>query len=335
MKSLPRCILAIGTAMVLAGCGSHNAPNVLPGEAPFGQSQVETAHSNAASSGDLLYISASYKQKVLAYRYPHGGRAPIFRHLWAILAGECADTEGNVYIIFSNFSGAGFVYEYPHGKASLMRQYLSYDIYDSQCSVDPTSGDLAVTTGTAHNGLFLVFPNRAGKPKNYTLPQGFDSQTCSYDNNGNLFINGGAFPQPALFELPKGAKKVVNITLPAMNGLKKAAGAIRWDGKYLAFADAEHTVYLLAISGTKARIAGRVRLDGVKHIENIWIEQNSIAASSPGEVLVWKYPAGGRPIRTINLGAYDDSDGVAVSVPSHRIGRPLTAKVFTSDSSGS
>lgn len=115
-------------------------------------------------------------------------------------------------------------------------------------------------------------------------------------------------------ELPKGGRAFVNIKLPALNGLTDADGAIRWDGKYLAFTNAGHTIYRLVISGGKARIAGRVEVSNVKNTDNIWIQNNTIVGSTDVDgVLIWNYPAGGKPIRIIPRGG--SRSGVAVSIP--------------------
>ena len=308
ITGVARHAVAATFAALLTACGSQSQSIVLPSVA---------GSSAATSGGDLLYVSGVDNERVRVFTYPQGRRVRPKGFAFAILAGDCADIQGNVYIVWSDFTGAGFVYEYPHGSDTKIRVYSSYDIYNSQCSVNPKSGDLAVTEG---NRAFLVFPY-SGKPKTYSLPSGFDSWTCTYDDRGNLYVNSGSFPHSALFELPKGRSKVAQITLPAMSGLKGAAGAIRWDGKYLAFANHETSIYRLTIHGTKAVIASRIQLEGVRSIDNIWIQGSTMVASdSDVEVHIWNYPAGGKPTETISFrnGGGFTGIGVAVSVPPSR-----------------
>lgn len=59
-------------------------------------------------------------------------------------------------------------------------------------------------------------------------------------------------------------------------------------------------IYQLAISGTKARIAGTVQLGGSSGIFFIWIQGKTIVGGLQNQVDIWNYPAGGQPIRVIN-----------------------------------
>lgn len=307
--------VTIGAAMLVAGCGPQASSNALPATPILDGPNFSAAYQNAISSGDLLYVTGVDNERVRVFTYPQDQGVRLKRFAFPLLAGDCADAKGNVYIIWADFTSAGFISEYPHGKDKAIRRLSSYDILgDSQCSIDPTNGDLAVT-----EGLTIQIFDQKGESRRHHLPSRFGADTCAYDDRGNLYINTGeGFGHANLFELAKGSSRVVQITLPRAFRHNKRSAAIRWDGKYLAFTNGEHTVYQLTISGTRARIAGQTQLEDVQTIGNIWIQNNTIVGSNAhAEVFIWKYPAGGKPINHLtfkNAGGI----GVAVSVPPPR-----------------
>ncbi|HYL27249.1 MAG TPA: hypothetical protein VEW74_05395, partial [Candidatus Nitrosotalea sp.] len=81
------------------------------------------------------------------------------------------------------------------------------------------------------------------------------------------------------------------------------AAQIQWDGKDLAIETRENPVILrVAVSGSSARVVGRVHLKGIgARATQSWIAAGRIAVP-PGpnrkraiEIMFWKYPAGGNP----------------------------------------
>jgi hypothetical protein len=307
------CLTAI-VALLLAGCGTHGVSSALPGSASLNQPNAGVRQREANSENDLLYVTDdqdSNHPKVLIYSYPHGKLEKEIRGYYGEnFNGECADGRGNVYVIRASYvtSGNTFIDKYAHGGTTPIRRLFDHLNFDRTCAVDPTSGDLAVT---GSDGVKVWYPHAHHGKHRRGLPLYFSNYACSYDDRGNLFVNGSKAGKPQLFrlvELPKGSRTFVNITLPRMQTTKLGPGGIRWDGQYLAFSNRANEIYRLTVSGTKARLAGTVDLKQASQVSSIWIHGKTIV----GGGYIWDYPAGGTPIGTIAAG---DSAGVAVSVP--------------------
>src|SRR5580704_8053103 len=311
MKSLrsARSALSISVAAaLLAGCGGgQRAANVLPASAGYGKLQAIPTH--GTSGQDLLYIGLYGLARGYIYSYPQGAHREHYPDVGGWQYGECADTSGNVYFIVGYPSGGYSINVYQHGGT----KPIGYSTHwGNSCSFDPTSGDLAV----GPEAKVAIYSKVPGKPKIYSIPSNFAGIACTYDNKGNLFIDGHTSPSvPALAELRKGSRNFVSIELPSIKVTFNGLLAMRWDGKYLAVTNGTATIYRLAVTGTKARVAGKVQLQGLNYISSIWIQGDTIVAGgSPNRrVLIWNYPAGGSPIKTLRNVGKDTL--VAVSVP--------------------
>ena len=184
----------------------------------------------------------------------------------------------------------------------------------SSCAMD-TSGDLAV--GILYNvsgpggGDIVIFPHATGSGTVMTTPlarEYFDG----YDNQGNLFADGfsGNF---ALVELPKGSSKFITITTSNTVGFP---GSVQWDGTYLTVTDQEaDAMYQYTVSGTTATLKGTVSLSGSVDCAQTWIATGVVFCADAGDygAEVFKYPAGGSPVKLIT-GQSDLPLGLIVSV---------------------
>ncbi|MBV9263880.1 MAG: hypothetical protein JO324_06115 [Candidatus Eremiobacteraeota bacterium] len=260
------------------------------------------------SGQDLLYIGLPGVSRGYIYSYPQGERIERFSEGGGWQQGACADTSGNVYFIVLYPSGGYSLAVFQHG-GTKPTDFVTR--WGPTCSFDPTSGDLAV--GPA--GKVAIYRTVPGKPKLFSVPSNFHGIACTYDNSGNLFIDGYTSGSvPALAELRKGGTSFVSIALPPkMSG--HGLDAMRWDGKYLSVTNGAATIYRLAVTGKKARVAGTVQLQGLSGISSIWIQSDTIVAGGYPlrHVFIWNYPAGGSPIKTIrNVGK---GSFVAVSAP--------------------
>ena len=311
MRTVARFALSIGAAALITGCGVRGASNALPESSAFTEGKPGETLRDATPGKDLLYVTKGHS--VFIYSYPQGKQVKkIYGYYGEVSAGECADSSGNVYVVDDSFvtSGNTFIYEYAHGGTKPIRTLVDLLIIDQTCSVDPRSGDLAATGG----GTVTIWPPGTKHRKRLHTPTDFDNYACSYDDRGNLFVNGDQVRNPLdfrLVELRKGSRTFVDIALPPMRTTNAGPGGIRWDGQYLAFGNRVNKIYRLAISGTKARVAGTVDLKDASRVSSIWIQGTTVV----GGGYIWKYPAGGKPIATIKAG---DSAGVAVSVPPTR-----------------
>ena len=222
------------TAMLLAGCGGSQAPIAAPGTMP--QVAAIATHADRGGSwmapdakkNDLLYISSSLNGDVYVYSYPHDrleGKLTGF----SSPAGECVDKSGHVFIT----SGSGIL-EYAHGGTTPIATLKDAGSARG-CSVDPKTGNLAVTnysTLSSAQGNVAIYKNAEGRPTYLTDSKIQHEYYCGYDNAGNLFVDGfDSSYLVKLSEIPSGRTSFKNITLDqTIDG----PGGVQWDGKHLA-----------------------------------------------------------------------------------------------------
>jgi hypothetical protein len=228
--------------------------------------------------------------------------------------GICSDSQGDIFVPIA-FDAE--VVEYAHGGTQPTATLKDPGGWPSSCSVDPTTGNLAVTNPNytyEQDSNVAVYADAQGDPTYYS-GSGILPMDCGYDNQGNLFVGGEGFA-----ELPRGAENFTNITLPHGIG----GGQIQWDGKYITVSSFT-TIYRLRISGSTATIAGKTRLKGLS-LKNAsgasWIQGSEIVAIGPGKrdnkVGFWDYPHSGKAVTIVNLGRHTSPTAVTVSVGSSR-----------------
>ena len=249
-----------------------------------------------AKSEDLLYISNVYT--VTVYSYPRGKHVGTLKGFYQPL-GECSDQAGDVFI-----ANGDTILEYKHGGTKPI-QTLTFAGYGAiGCGVDPTTGDLATTWNKGDTqGYVAIYQHAKGTPTLYSNGNmGFIF--CGYDNAGNLFVDGENYPGLvfAFAELPRGGSALTNITL---NQSIEYAGAVQWDGKYIAVGDDEaQKIYRFAISGSSGTLKGTVNLGSAQSVYQFWIKGKKVVGADdlPSTVWVWNYPAGGAPTKSITKG---------------------------------
>jgi hypothetical protein len=295
-------------AALLASCGGSPPPIGAPGA--MLQSPTIATHADRggswmlpqAAGDDLLYIS-DLNGTVYVFTYPLGslvGQLSGFREP----EGLCSDPGGDVFI---SDAGSQHVYEFAHG--------IYIDFHPVDCSVDPVTGNLAVTNQDGFQ--VLIWRNaRAGKPHVYADPSAVLFE-CAYDNKGNLFVDQIPYHKRKgtyIGELPNGSKTFRNIKLSKSIG---APGGIQWDGKYVAIEDPNaNVVYRVLFSGSSGTVVSTVTLGGAKFIAQFWIERRRlIGPDEYGFVGFWKYPAGGPILKKI-YGLFANPIGSTVSLSS-------------------
>jgi hypothetical protein len=297
---------------LLAGCGGGAQPPLAP-SGPF-QQQSGAEHgrswmSPGAATGDLLYISNFNTNTVLAYSYPQAklvGRLTGFKGP----EGLCADKRGDVWVV--NHTGADVV-EYKHGGTKPIATLHDHGATPISCSVDPSTGDLAVTDWGAGN--VSIYADAKGNPKLYAIPSTEWSYFCGYDDKGNLFVDGwtGATLGFIFAELPKGKKSFTII--PLTGGIIYWPGNVQWDGTHVAVGDEEYQhsgsgYYESAIyqtTGAGGKIVHKTVLTGSGDIVGFSIEGKTVIGpdyqwEGANTVLFWNYPAGGKPVKSLKKG---------------------------------
>ena len=308
-------------AALLTACGGGSQPGsnqIEPNAPPMNLARVDRGSGTRPAPGrswmapeakktDLAYISNFYSSEILVFTYPRG------KYVGSISGatdpqGLCAAKTGNWWAVSS---GSEQVLEYAHGGTTPLKTLSITAGEPAGCTLDPTTGDLAVTIlGT---GEVVVFAEGSGSGN--ILSDGLtNTYFAAYDDKGDLFADGFQGSAPALVELHKGGSTFVAITISFGSNFP---GGLQWYGNYLAVCcsngiDGEGIGHF-AIHGRKAKEIGLT--PGVFDIAGFWIQKPYVVATDPGnnDAQIWKYPAGGSPIRTLS-GSFDLPIGATVSV---------------------
>lgn len=302
-------ILSASVALTFFGCGDQTTPmtsSLYPETSASTTKQTRSWILSEAAGETLLYV-ANDNGTVTVYNYPKGkvvGRLFGFD----VPLGECSDKNGNVFIEDIDLHET---IEYAHGRKN-PSQILNDNGYDPwDCSVDPTTGNLAVTNedGPSGYGNLLVYRHAKGVPKVYTDSDIGAYYSCAYDSAGNLFLDGVGQSKLQFSELPKGRRSFISIRL-SVSGLD---AGIQWDGKYVTVGQPLSTIYRFQVVGNNATEVGSVRLNGAADTF-YWIDGSKIMAEQGGaNVGVWHYPVGGDPTKIIYRDTYAPT-GVTISV---------------------
>ncbi len=328
---------------LLAGCGGGMSPAQLgatgqstvaqlrhlggAGAAyPFKLAGANAARSwmapDAKKSKSLLYVADQGANDVEVYSYP-GGKLKGTLTGFQTPSGVCSNKAGDVFIL----NGNGTTVEvYAHGGSSPIRTLDLPGYPELNCSVDPTTGNLALgVLGGTCGDCFVVFAGGSGTATVYTPSGQTGLPGCGYDNSGSLFCDAyGAGDAFALFELPKGSSTVTAISVSGVSGL--TAASIQWDGTDLAFgAGAGPTLYQIQLSGSTGSVVGSTTLSNASAVWQFWITNNLGSKKHKGLRVIaptfinsvptagyWNYPAGGMATKMI-ISGLTQPDGAALS----------------------
>lgn len=272
-----------------------------------------------ARGENLVYVSDSWTTgNVYVFSYPMGKRVGTLTGFY-FPTGECVDKHGNVWIL--NLSPAVIV-EYAHGGTTPIAT-LNDPVYGFSCSIDPTTGNLAISSGDPAE--VAVYANAAGTPTIYTYSGAASLASCAYDDSGNLFIDSSNAAHP-FAELPKGGKSIIAIKYPNDEPL----GHMQWDGRYLAVQERTHggqgpiTIDRVQVVGTSATLKSQTFLYANRNKQEesavqFWITADKIVMPTPSRsredpvLNVWNYPVGGDPFKRFRARGSYQLFGVAVS----------------------
>jgi hypothetical protein len=228
----------------------------------------------------------------------------------------------------------GSISEWAHGGSSPIKTLGSHTYNYWSCSVDPTTGNLAVTfedysasptignlavTSENSGGTGIaIFKNATGDQTTYTDTDFSHLYFCGYDGAGNLFADGYIDGNPAAFaELPAGGSKLKTVQLA--QGIMKP-GQVQWDGKYMTIADEKaHKIYRVKVRNSAATVVGKTKL----HVSNVffgsWIYGGTVIVPwgkrGVGYIGFWNYPKGGSPTKTFPGPGYDTTDNAVTVSP--------------------
>jgi hypothetical protein len=302
---------------------ARSAFDVEPGVAPLSH-PVSAAASRQrawmapdAKRRTLMYVSDANDGTVSVLSYPGGqpvGTLTGFKEPY----GLCTNAAGDVWIVDDQ---TATITEYAHGGTTPIATLSDPGEYPAGCSVDAKTGNLAVTNYEASNrgqGSVAIYAGASGTPAIYVDPSISRGWFCSYDNDGDLFVDGYADGSNGfqLAELPYGESTFTNINV---DQTITVPGGVQWTGTYVAVADengpGNGVVYQFSISGsTGTRVTATTFADSA-NIHQFWIDPAGktivVPSASLNTVGYWKFPGGKGPSKTID--GFNIPEAVAIS----------------------
>lgn len=303
-----------------SGCGQS-----MPAGSAFGASSalqsVKPDHTWMAPDAKhlaLLYVSDLENDSVDVFSYPLGKSKGTLTGFSAP-HGLCRDAAGHVYIVNE---GANQILEYAHGGTTPIKTLSDPGYFPSGCSVDPATGNLAVTNITpltSGPGGVAIYQHATGTPKLYpgnsTL---FFLYYCGYDSAGNLFVDGmnQAAKLVSVAELPAHGTALQPIALNARIALP---GGVQWHGNSLAVGDqvsldGPSRIDEFSISGSQGTEVGTTDLSDSCNVLQFWIQGKRVIVPNTckHDVLYFAFPAGGASTKAI--AGPSESVGATVSL---------------------
>jgi hypothetical protein len=317
MKMSSRIPLSLAAAMGIAvstGCSGSNVLSMAQSGRPAAQAQpngnASWMSAEARSRGrSLLYVSDLNLNSgggVYVYRYEHGRVGALLGVLnldepenlrWP--QGECTDG----YRIWIARTVSQDIWQYVAGRARRIAALHDKGERPAGCAYDQRGGNLAVSnisSATAAEGNVVVYEHAAGEPKAYTCSNIYNYWFLTYDNRGNLYVDGesssGSF---GFCELPKGSDTMMNVSLNQPIG---EGGTVLWDGKYVVVGDQLAAVlYQFTVAQGEGTEVGMTSLTGSADIVDGWIDRSTFIGPDydTGQVELYAYPAGGSPKQTV------------------------------------
>jgi hypothetical protein len=336
---VPHTVAIVTAIAALTGCGLSQTPmnesqmstqaDVSITQGPVSSitnagSRRDRAHSWMAPNAKneaLLYVPDTLTGDVDIYTYPSGklaGKLTGFNGP----QDACVDKAQDIWIT-AEF--ASKIIEYAHGGTTPLTTLTDPRYLPIDCSVDPTTGNLAVTNyqsiGSPYGGTVAIYTNASGEATLYSDGrQIYNMYYCAYDGSGNLWVDGTQYPDKwpsgefQYAELAKGSGSFANLTLTPPQTIAWPGG-IQWDGTYVEVANLLQSA-IYRTSG--ATVKSTIRARGARGAVDFFIDAKTLLIgtdSGQGQLGLWTYPAGG-PAQTM-LKLEGRRDPVATAVVSN------------------
>jgi hypothetical protein len=237
--------------------------------------------------------------------------------------GLCADKRGDVWATNSN----DIIKLSRSGKTLQTISAFAANQDPFECAVDPTTGNLAVTTSNSDPEV-MIFPhaNPSGTPIVITSPSVSAYYYAGYDPHGNLFFDGTTPGNKFILEeVPAGSHSAKTISVTG--GTIDSPGTVQFSKYYGQLVVGDQfcsCLYLVVINPSGGVIGGTINLTGAngkaicimtggevlapKHFIGVYDN----CASQTGVASVWKFPAGGIPKANIT-NVINEPGGAVVS----------------------
>ncbi|HEX4012773.1 MAG TPA: hypothetical protein VHX17_02650 [Candidatus Cybelea sp.] len=304
------------TGMNPAAVGGH-APGAAGHKGTFTSVKMPKVHSDkgkshvspdAGNAPRLLFISDDGTNDVYMFKMPSmtlKGTLTGFSEP----QGMCADKAGNIWI-----TNTGTLQIYQYSRTGTLLNTLSDPDGDPVgCAIDKSTGDLAVTNifDNSGNATVDVYANATGTPTSYSNPAQSENFFPSYDNSGNLYVDGFGNSGFSLSVLPSGSSSMTTVSVSG--GTIFFPGGMNYKGGSLIIGDQEcnggsdSCQYATTVSGSTATITGSTPLENSDG-GACDVDQGTIApqgkyfaggciteGSGASTAARWAYPAGGIP----------------------------------------
>lgn len=318
---------------MLAGCASQpiespplNISKIAATVAPRAQKlqhpgvRKSWMSTDAAKIEKLLYVSDDDTNDVYVYNYETRESVGVLTGFDSPY-GQCVDKVGDVYLT-SSLGSTGSIIEYAHGGTTPIKT-LGTDGHPIGCSIDPTSGNLAVDNGLPGGGSDIqVWKNAMGTPKDYANEQDcYEMWPPGYDNRGNLFVESEA-QSHTVCELASGSTSLRTVSI---NKTIYYSGGVMWDGKDVALTDQSYNGgNITAIYRAKVTRKGNLTVVGktllrdscgvdviqpfivgkhntpVNDQRSTEVVGGNLGCYGASPVTYWRYPRGGRPVEHLH-----------------------------------
>lgn len=325
-------VLALALLAALAGCGGSGSQSMLAAPSPAGRATRlgQSADGLAgrlsispAAAADLMYVVDNGSETVYQYSYPAPKRLGKIEVPFYDVLTICLNTSQDIFVVDN---AAQSIREYSRDGQKVLKTMIDFSGFPLGCSVDPTTGNVAVTNNQAGTygqpGNVVIYPHGNANGKTYSIPNTFFYHFPAYDDKGNLFVNGhGLRPgPPVLGELAKGAGSFKDLKI----NVKTASFlGMQWDGKYLAVCDIgarPNEIDRFSISRSGATKVSSTTLKGDDDVYQFSIAaiggKTMLIATDPRNrrVFAWRYPVGGSP--ALSIGGFADPLDAVVSLGS-------------------
>jgi hypothetical protein len=294
------------------GSGVHMNSKRLPLIAAHANVHIQKYHGKnwmepGANKNRLLYVSDYNNSIVQVFNYPsQGTQNPPAGTLTGFEnpQGECVDKSNNVYITNTT---AENVLVYAWGASSPSMTLNNSGEYPVGCSVDPTTGNVAVSdifSPTTGLGAVTVFPSGSTNGTTYTEPGGLlECFFIGYMPNGDLYVDGFSSFGFGMAYLPAGSSSwsAVSFSGATIN----FPGGVQTDGTNLDVGDQSGSggysvIHQCSASGNTVTCgSGATGLQSSTDVVQYFIKRGIKGVIGPdastGNANTWAYPAGGSP----------------------------------------
>jgi hypothetical protein len=305
-----------------APSGAASVPDILVAKHPASVSlrpDLRKSWMEPNVKGALLYIADAGVSDVFVYSWPA-------LHLIGNLSGfkvpqdVCVDAAGNVWIVNTARSQ---LLEYARGGLKPIATLDDPGRYPVGCSIDETTGDLAVTNIISRKygpGSLSIYKAAQGSPIVFSDPAFEKMYFDGYDGEGNLFVDG--INDNGLFTIAKfDGKKFQPLTVSGAT--LNAPGAVEVKGSKIDVEDqvgssGYSVMYETTLKGTTltvvatAEFADSVDCVGTYVAGNAKHQQAICPDAGTPSIYVYDYPAGGYPTKSILTGL-TEPEGAAIT----------------------